>query len=95
MKLSELFREAQTYLATYASDGILEGQGYSCHAIKMACRAAGDDLLFVYAIDFAEECGVYCNWTLQFDEFKYGEERQCARFMWLEMLALLADDEGL
>ena len=85
MKLSEVFREAQIYLGK---------DEFSCNAIRSACRAGVDYWLVVYAIDFAEKCGVYCNWTRQFDEFKYGEERQGARFMWLEMLALIAEDEG-
>ena len=97
MKLSETFRVAQTYLGKDDWEGFWDGtkNHFSCDAIKSACRAGVDDLLVVYAIDFAEKCGVNCHWTRQFDEFEYGEERQGARFMWLEMLALIAEDEGL
>ena len=90
MKLSEIFREAQTYLWDGDWNGASRLCIYSCDAIKMA-----KGYYPVSAKTLIAECGCKGSSLFQFSEFKTNQEAQGARFMWLEMLALIADDEGL
>ena len=81
MKLSKIFRKAQLYVS--------EDTEYSCSAIALATSSpyAMADKQLQNALTFASKYGVDPGSKAQFNEFRWGEERQVARFMWLELLA--------
>lgn len=90
MKISEAFREAQKKLWDGSGSLGEDKELYSCGTFSFF-RFHHLFWMSVHASSY----GCEVNAENQFDEFPFGEERQGARFMWLEMLALIAEDEGL
>lgn len=88
MKISEAFREAQTNLWNGVND-MSGGYLYSCDTFF----CSPENFQMMRAL--ASSCECKTNRSDQFSEFPFGPQRQGARFMWLEMLALIAEEEGL
>lgn len=104
IKLSDIYRESFAHLLTEEDGPNHEGTVYSCCAISRAACA----LLIPeippenYPFEFGEDSPARRYYPLEnvpysngFNEFPPGIERQSARFLWLCMLATIAESEGL
>lgn len=99
MKLGKALRKAADF---YLWDGVapyVYGAGlpriYTCDAVVFGGMAKCGSKATDKAVAFLRELGVYVHGFGEFDEFEAGEERQGARFLWLDFAALVAEDEGL
>ena len=95
MKISDtLWEAANLYLDHGLVDFQLSGVNrYSCCAVDMA--ESKNKVPNTPGCDFLASLGVKQFAGNQFDEFEYGEERQGARYLWLDFARLVALDEGL
>jgi len=97
MKISEILRDAAD---RYLWDGSRGGhQVFSCGAVENVLNDMTNLEDYAYAYHhtflFLKELGVNIHSEYEFDEVPRGEIRQCARFLWLDFAALVAEDEGL
>lgn len=89
MKVSEILRRAARENLWDGRSHIHARREFSFHAVIWAVEGWPKD-----ALEFLRSLGVGRDGN-QFNEFRYGERRQGARFLWLEFAALVAEDEGI
>lgn len=95
MKVSDILRDAAD---KFLWDGMYEPSPaltYSCDAVLGGAMGDCDFSERRYVRAFLGDLGVDDYGHYEFDEFEEGEERQGARFLWLDFAALVAEDEGL
>lgn len=95
MTISEiLWRAANEHLwdGNRWATSSLDGETFSCCAIH---RAAKDLEAASIAIRFLHELGCDTAGGTEFSEFKFGENKQGARYLWLMFAYEVAKSEGL
>jgi len=89
MKISEVLRRAaDEELNPFEDD-------YSCDAIRRAHASMASSLSCWDILLFVNRCGVDFLGNREFTEFHDIKQRQGARFQFLDLAALVAEEEGL
>lgn len=98
MKISDvLWIAANEFLSTTDGMELVDGHSrskYSCCAVESVCEKSLNSVRNPY-IKFLRELGVKTGGCCEFKEFKPGEQRQGARYLWLMFAYEVALSEGV